>query len=249
MISYPVKVALICLIAYGCFRVLVDLLASGNALFDFAFIIVGGLICLASVPFWFRAIYLVTVGVCRLGDGHPLLPPIIGAILAWVVAGRSLLNGSIGTGVPLVISLLILLGGPISITMLGHFEISRLRGRATRMNSHSAMARYLPGQPGPRRVSLAQQILNPACLPASLPAYGPIPAGQSYQSPERISPYSALALIRRGGHPTSGRPTFRGSGRLSVQVHAPPKIPVASCHRQHRCARHRVCRLCLTTCL
>ena len=129
MMSYPVKVALICLIAYGCFRGLEHLLGIGNGLIDFVIIMAGGPICLIFVPFWFRAIYLITVGMCRLGDGHPLLPPTIGAIIAWWVACQGLLTGSIGTGMPLVISLLVLLGGPTTITVLGHFEISRLRTR------------------------------------------------------------------------------------------------------------------------
>ena len=143
-------------IADGCFRGLEHLLGIGNGLIDFVIIMVGGPICLIFVPFWFRAIYLITVGMCRLGDGHPLLPPTIGAIIAWWVACQGLLTGSIGTGMPLVISLLVLLGGPTSITVLGHFEISRLRTRYPDEFPHSAMARCLsratrpaPRQPGP----------------------------------------------------------------------------------------------------
>ena len=79
MMRYPVKVALICLIAYGGLRILERLGSRGNPLIEAA-IIVGGLIYLIFVLFSFRAIYLITVGMCRLGDGHPLLPPVIGAV-------------------------------------------------------------------------------------------------------------------------------------------------------------------------
>jgi hypothetical protein len=129
MMRYPVKVAFICLIAYECVRVLERLASMDNFLIDVVILMVGGLIYLRYVLFSFRAIYLITVGMCRLGDGHPLLPPVIGTILAWVVACQSLLTGGVGTGEPGIISLAVLLGGPISITVLGHVEISRLRAR------------------------------------------------------------------------------------------------------------------------
>jgi hypothetical protein len=129
MMRYPVKVALICLIAYECLRVLALLASTNNFLIDAVIILVGGLIYLRYVLFPFRAIYLITVGMCRLGDGHPLLPPVIGTILAWVVACQSLLTDGAGTGDPAIISLAVLLGGPISITVLGHVEISGLRAR------------------------------------------------------------------------------------------------------------------------
>jgi hypothetical protein len=129
MMCYPVKVALICLIAYECLRVLERLASMNNFPIDAVLILVGGLIYLRYVLFPFRAIYLITVGMCRLGDGHPLLPPVIGTILAWVVACQSLLTDGAGTGDPAIISLAVLLGGPISITVLGHVEISGLRAR------------------------------------------------------------------------------------------------------------------------
>jgi hypothetical protein len=127
MIRYPGQVALICLGVYLCIRLLehlnVLLLGAG------VFIIGVGLLFLGYILFPFRAIYLITVGLCRLGDGHPLLPPIIGTLLAWVIAGQGLLTGGTGTGEPAIISLAILVGGPLSITVLGHVEVSRLRAQ------------------------------------------------------------------------------------------------------------------------
>jgi hypothetical protein len=131
MVRYPGRVALICLGVYVSIRFLEQLVGLHIFLVDAGIIIIGGLIYLRYVLFPFRAIYLITVGMCRLGDGHPLLPPIIGTVLAWVVAGQSLLTGHAGTGEPTVISLAVLLGGPLSITALGHVEISRLRAHYT----------------------------------------------------------------------------------------------------------------------
>lgn len=129
MMRYPVRVALICLAVYGCIRLLESLAGLNNFLIAASVILIGGLIYLRYFLFPFRSIYLITVGMCRLGDGHPLLPPIIGTILAWVVACQGLLTVYSGTGEPAVISLAILLGGPLSITILGHVEVSRLRER------------------------------------------------------------------------------------------------------------------------
>jgi hypothetical protein len=129
MLRYPVQVAVICLIAYAFILVLEHLFRMDNPLIDAAIILVGGIIYLRYILFPLRAIYLITVGMCRLGDGHPLLPPVIGTVLAWVVACQTLLTGNAGTGDPAFISLAVLLGGPMSITVLGHVEISRLRAR------------------------------------------------------------------------------------------------------------------------
>lgn len=129
MVRYPGQLTLICLGVYLCIRLLEQLASLHNFLIDIGFLIIGSLIYLRYILFPFRAIYLVTVGMCRLGDGHPLLPPIIGTILAWVVAGQGLLTGYAGAGEPTVISLAILVGGPLSITALGHVEVSRLRAQ------------------------------------------------------------------------------------------------------------------------
>ena len=46
-----------------------------------------------------------------------------------MVAGQGLLTDNAGTGEPAIISLAILFGGPLSITALGHVEVSRLLAR------------------------------------------------------------------------------------------------------------------------
>jgi hypothetical protein len=79
------------------------------------------------VTFTSRAIYLVTTGLCRLGDGHPLLPPFAGLAIAWAVAIMSLLSSNGGGSEPGMIATLVLLGGPVSITALSAMETWRLR--------------------------------------------------------------------------------------------------------------------------
>jgi hypothetical protein len=131
MMRYPAKAILICLVVYGFvrgFEYIYDV-GIGNAFIELAVVVIVGLILLSQILFWFRAIYLLTVGMCRLGDGHPLLPPIIGFAIAWVVAVRALLNDPIGPGEPAAIWYVVLLGGPISITALGIIEIRRLRAK------------------------------------------------------------------------------------------------------------------------
>jgi hypothetical protein len=78
------------------------------------------------VTFVSRAIYLVTTGLCRLGDGHPLLPPVAGLVIAWAVAITSLLSSK-GGGEPGMVAALVLLGGPVSITAVSVVETWRLR--------------------------------------------------------------------------------------------------------------------------
>jgi hypothetical protein len=79
------------------------------------------------VTFMSRAIYLVTTGLCRLGDGHPLLPPFAGFVIAWTVAIMGLLRSNGRGGEPGMIAALVLLGGPVSITALSVVETWRLR--------------------------------------------------------------------------------------------------------------------------
>jgi len=131
MMRYPAKTALICLGVYGALlvldQVLKPLVAKGSFLIDILVVIGGGLLYLRYFLFLFRGIYLVTVGICRLGDGHPLLPPIVGSAIAWWAGIHGFVTSSAGAGEPSRIWLGALFGGPASITLLGIFEIYRLR--------------------------------------------------------------------------------------------------------------------------
>lgn len=131
MLRYPVKTAVICLGIYEFFRGLDQVLRalhdSGNSsAVDFVGI-AGSIVCLRYFKFFFRGIYLVTVGLFRMGDGHPLLPPVVGSITPWVPAIKALASGPAGTGEPSPIWVAALIAGPASVTLLGYAEIRRLR--------------------------------------------------------------------------------------------------------------------------
>jgi hypothetical protein len=211
MFDYPLKVAVICLIAYGCIIGAVDL-GGRNTSFIFVIGIVGGLIYLRFILFPFRAIYLITVGMFRLGDGHPLLPPIIGTALAWVVACQSLLTGSVGTGAHAYILLAVLLGGPMSITLLSHLEISRLRRRYPDefpFRDGPLPARDGAAQDGAARAGAARPA-KPSTQPVGQPPYhwraGSYQQAAPYHRPEQpVRPTKVQG--NQGGYPS--RPTRR----------------------------------------
>lgn len=70
-----------------------------------------------------------SIGFFRLGDGHPLLPPVLGSFAAWTLACEVLFAGGYGIGQPAAVSIILLLGGPISMTAIAIFEIKRLHDR------------------------------------------------------------------------------------------------------------------------
>lgn len=131
MLRYPVKTAAICLGIYelsrGLDQILRVLRGSGNSSAEYFIGIAGSIVFLRFFMFFFRGIYLVTVSLCRMGDGHPLLPPIVGSTIPWVAAIKALASGPAGTGEPSSVWVGALIAGPASVTLLGYAEIRRLR--------------------------------------------------------------------------------------------------------------------------
>lgn len=82
-----------------------------------------------AVAFLVRMAYLLGTGLFRLGDGHPLLPPVVTVLAAWCLAIKGLLAGGSGNSEPAAIVLVLLLGGPASLTALAILEIKRLKDR------------------------------------------------------------------------------------------------------------------------
>jgi hypothetical protein len=86
-----------------------------------------------AVMLWFtvfllRGLYLLIVGMFRLADGHPLLAPLVGTLIAWGATVNALLAG--GTSdVPPTAAALLLFSGPISVTAVSALEVARLRRR------------------------------------------------------------------------------------------------------------------------
>lgn len=77
--------------------------------------------------FMLRAVYLMATGLFRLRDGHPLLPPIVTVLAAWALAIRGLVEGASDGGEPAALAIILLIGGPISLTTLAALEIERLK--------------------------------------------------------------------------------------------------------------------------
>lgn len=75
-----------------------------------------------------RGLYLLVVGMFRLADGHPLLAPLAGTFIAWGVAVNTMLAGG-ESDVPPNIAMVLLLGGPLSVTAVSALEVTRLRRR------------------------------------------------------------------------------------------------------------------------
>jgi hypothetical protein len=78
-----------------------------------------------------RGLYLVIVGMFRLADGHPLLAPLTGTVIAWGAAVNTMVAGG-SSDVPSTLAVLLLVGGPISVTAVSALEVARLRRRYPR---------------------------------------------------------------------------------------------------------------------
>jgi hypothetical protein len=77
--------------------------------------------------FMIRALYLMATGLFRLRDGHPFLPPIVTVLAAWVLALKGYITSGGADGEPRTVAILMLIGGPTSLTVLAGLEIGRLK--------------------------------------------------------------------------------------------------------------------------
>lgn len=85
-----------------------------------------------AAELWFasftvRALYLMATGFFRLRDGHPLLQPVVTVLAAWVLAIKGLLASGGNEGEPKDLAVLLLIGGPLSLSALAAVEIERLK--------------------------------------------------------------------------------------------------------------------------
>jgi hypothetical protein len=101
--------------------------AGGSAMIGLLLSLVALIWVLWFLSFTIRTFYLLVTGFCRLGDGHPLLPAAIGSIAAWAPAIKGLLAVGGDEPEPAALTLMLLIGGPVSITLLGAYEVQRLK--------------------------------------------------------------------------------------------------------------------------
>ncbi|MQY14545.1 hypothetical protein SRB5_47130 [Streptomyces sp. RB5] len=79
-------------------------------------------------PFLFYGIAMALVHVFRTADIHESLPPILAIILVWELAITDLFSDAYD-GVPFGVRAALILGGPVSITLISVWELRRLRSR------------------------------------------------------------------------------------------------------------------------
>jgi CHAT domain len=130
MLRYPVKTTFIGLgilgLLWGLEQILRVLNDPGNSVEGFIALGIS-LVFLRFFLFFPRGIYLALVGLFRMGDGHPLLPPVVGSIISWAVAINGLASGPAGTGEPSPVWTAAFIIAPATVTLLGYVEIMRLR--------------------------------------------------------------------------------------------------------------------------
>lgn len=83
----------------------------------------GGVFGIWLLVFCLRSAYLVTQNWFNAVDGHLLLTPVIATVMAWLVAGRSLLVDTGGPPTP--VSLVLILGGAAATTGIAAIEAWR----------------------------------------------------------------------------------------------------------------------------
>jgi hypothetical protein len=78
---------------------------------------------------FFKGLYLIATGLFRADDAHPLLAPISGIPIVWIVALIMYVEGGTGglVGVPETLGRIAAFGGAVSVTILNVMTLSRLK--------------------------------------------------------------------------------------------------------------------------
>jgi hypothetical protein len=82
------------------------------------------LVTLYAIVFWLCATFFATRHLFNAVDGHPLLPPLFAALVAWWQIPQKMIFPGLYT--PLWVDLLLALGGAVVITALSAWEVRRL---------------------------------------------------------------------------------------------------------------------------
>jgi hypothetical protein len=90
-------------------------------------LIPGGVILfLWMVPFVLYGIVLSLTNVFRTADIHEVVPPLVSVSASWVMAVVNLFTDAY-KGVPTVLAMGLLLGAPLTVSVLAYYELRRLR--------------------------------------------------------------------------------------------------------------------------
>lgn len=127
-LRYPAAAAGTWILAY--FAVSVFSRVQGSILRGGPVVAVVALVLLSwFAVFLVRACYHMAAGLFRLGDAHPLLPPAVSVLASWVLAARTLFAGGGDAAEPSALAVLMLIGGPVSLTVVAVMEVTRLQQR------------------------------------------------------------------------------------------------------------------------
>lgn len=114
--------------------------------------VVGAVASLLAIPvaiillvWFFKSLYLIATGLFRADDAHPLLAPVSGIPIVWIIAFIMYFEGGTGglTGVPETLGKIVAFGGAVSVTIINTMTLIRLK-----KHPHWAFRRG-PVQPAP----------------------------------------------------------------------------------------------------
>ncbi|MFB4308618.1 hypothetical protein [Actinomadura sp. GTD37] len=92
-------------------------------------LIPGGVVLfLWMLPFAVYGIVLSLTNVFRTADIHEVVPPLVSVSASWVMALVNLFTDAY-EGVPGILAMALLLGAPLTVSALAHYELRRLRLR------------------------------------------------------------------------------------------------------------------------
>jgi outer membrane protein assembly factor BamB len=143
--------------------------------------VIGFVLAVVLIPtlaVWYaKAIYLAAVDVFRADDAHPLLAPFATTVVPWSLAGCILIAGG-PTGVSFRLGLLIVLTGPLSVSVVNIVACDRLW-----LRHHDLLFRDGPLVPGQERTQTAASssvrgsAARLAAISGTVLAIGPIALG------------------------------------------------------------------------
>jgi outer membrane protein assembly factor BamB len=179
--------------------------------------VIGIVLAVGLIPtlaVWYvKAIYLAAVDVFRADDAHPLLAPFATTVVPWSLAGFVLIAGG-PAGVSYRLGLLIVLTGPLSVSIINAVACDRLW-----LKYHDLLFRdgpLVPGQGTPRTASSSagHPLARLAAIAGTVMAIGPIAlglivVGNHFLKVPRISGPVALRWSHLAGNYVSS-PTVAG---------------------------------------
>jgi hypothetical protein len=86
-------------------------------------------VAIILLVWFFKSLYLIATGLFRADDAHPLLAPVAGIPIVWIIAFITYFEGGSGglTGVPETLGKIVAFGGAVSVTIINTMTLIRLK--------------------------------------------------------------------------------------------------------------------------